>query len=240
MDDTKQKPEMSISICMTTHNGEKFLKEQLDSILLQLDNDDELIISDDASSDRTLEILQSYQPRIKILSSIKFNSPSKNFEYALSHCQNEIIFLADQDDIWHPEKIKLMAGALNQGFDLVVCDCRLVDENQNVIASSFFELNKSAQGLINNFTKNSFVGCCMAFHRRILIKVMPIPEQILMHDQWIGLIAQKYFKVKFIPQILVDHRRHSNNYSTTGGRSKNSFRKKVISRINLAKMLLQR
>ncbi|MBI3482304.1 MAG: glycosyltransferase family 2 protein [Bacteroidetes bacterium] len=231
---------MSISVCMATHNGASFIKKQIDSIVNQLNADDELVISDDSSSDNTVEVLQSYnRAQIKLLSNEKFNGPSRNFEYALGHCANEIIFLADQDDIWHSEKIKVMTGALKE-CDLTVCDCRLVDENLKTIAPSFFELNNSRKGLLNNFYKSSFIGCCMAFHRKILEKAIPFPNEISMHDQWIGLIAQKYFKVKFIPQILVDHRRHSKNFSTTGSRSKNSLGKKVISRVKLAKMLLQR
>ena len=230
---------MRVSVCMTTHNGAVYLKEQIDSILVQMNENDELIISDDGSTDTTLEILETYNHRVKILPFKKFNNPSKNFEYVVNHSNGDIIFLADQDDIWHPEKIKTMVDAL-QKSDLVVCDCRVIDAALNVLVPSFFDANKSNQGLLNNFIKSSFVGCCMAFHRRVLSKALPFPSQILMHDQWIGLIAQKYFKVTFLPQILVDHRRHSKNYSTTGGKSKNSLRKKVISRVKLAKMLLQR
>jgi glycosyltransferase involved in cell wall biosynthesis len=230
---------MQVSVCMATHNGARFLIEQLDSILPQLRENDELIISDDSSTDGTLEILKSYNHRIKILTPQKFNNPAKNFEYALANCSNEIVFLADQDDYWHPGKIKEMSHSL-EVCDLAVCDCRIVDEELNTVVPSFFEANNSSQGLVNNFIKSSFIGCCMAFHRSVLTKALPFPDQISMHDQWIGLIAQKYFKVKFIPRILVDHRRHSKNYSTTGGRSKNSLGKKVISRVKLAKMLLQR
>ncbi len=123
--------------------------------------------------------------------------------------------------------------------ELVVCDCQLVDESRNVVAPSFFEWNRSKKGLVKNLLKNSFVGCCMAFHRKVLKQVLPFPQGILMHDQWIGLIAQRYFTVKFIPQTLVDYRRHNGNYSTTGGHSKNSWDKKVISRLQLAKALWQ-
>ena len=231
---------MKLSICMATHNGGRFLREQMDSILNQLKADDELIISDDNSFDDTVEIIQASQDnRIKLLRSKKFNNPAKNFEHTLTGRKNEIIFLADQDDVWHLNKIKVMTEALRE-CDLAVCDCRIVDEHLKTIAPSFFELNKSKNGLLNNLLKSSFVGCCMAFHRSVLDKAIPFPKEISMHDQWIGLIAQKYFKVKFIPQVLVDHRRHSKNYSTTGGRSKNSLGKKVISRVKLAKMLLQR
>jgi len=224
---------------MAVHNGALFLRQQIDSILAQLNPGDELMISDDKSTDSTMAIIKSYDDaRICLLPSLKFGSPTKNFEYLLGHCKNEIIFMADQDDVWHPEKIEIMVRELNN-CDLVVCDCRLIDQAGNVFRESFFELNRSQNGLINNLMRNSFVGCCMGFHRRILKKILPFPLKIAMHDQWIGLIAQRYFKVKFIPQTLVDHRRHSGNYTSTGGRSENSWNKKVISRLQLAKAIWQ-
>jgi hypothetical protein len=147
--------------------------------------------------------------------------------------------LADQDDIWHPEKITRMVSALNDA-DLVVCDCRLVDEHLNVIATSFFEWNRSRKGMIKNFFRNSFVGCCMAFHKKILERALPFPEKVPAHDLWIGLLAQKYFRVNFIPTILVDYRRHKNAFSSTGSLSRSSLGKKVKSRYELAKLLLTR
>jgi glycosyltransferase involved in cell wall biosynthesis len=224
---------------MAVHNGELFLRQQIDSILPQLKDGDELIISDDDSTDSTPEIVKSYlDSRIHRLPQKKFGDPSKNFEYALSHCNNEIIFLADQDDVWHPNKIEIMKSEL-ASCDLVVCNCRLIDENGDVLSESFFEKNNSQKGLIKNLIKNSFVGCCMAFRRNLLGRIMPFPLKFIMYDQWIGVIAQRYFNVKFIPQTLVDHRRHKGNYSTTGERSKNSWNKKVISRLQLAKALWQ-
>jgi len=228
---------MSVSVCMAVHNGSLFLQEQVNSILPQLKEQDEFIISDDDSTDSTLEIIKSnHDSRIHLLQERRFGDPVKNFEYALGHCTNEIIFLADQDDVWHPRKIEIMSNEL-ASCDLVVCDCRLIDENGNVLRNSFFENNHSQNGLVRNLLKNSFVGCCMAFRRRILDYVLPFPSGIAMHDQWIGLIAGKYFNVKFIPQTLVDHRRHNGNYTSTGERSKNSWNKKVISRLQLAKAL---
>ncbi len=224
---------------MAVHNGALFLRQQIESILPQLNQGDELIISDDTSTDSTLGIIKSYHDaRICLLPPQRFGHPSKNFEYVLGHCKNEIIFLADQDDVWHPRKIEIMVNELNS-CDLVVCDCQLIDETGKVINPSFFELNRSQNGLINNLMRNSFVGCCMGFQRKILKKTLPFPLKIAMHDQWIGLIAQRYFKVKFIPQTLVDHRRHTSNYTSTGGRSENSWNKKVISRLQLAKAIWQ-
>ena len=229
---------MNISICMATHNGEKYLRQQIDSILLQMGKNDELIISDDNSSDTTFSILHSYNdPRIKILASKKFGSPSGNFEHALPYCQNPVIFLADQDDVWHPDKIEVMKIALEKS-DLVVCDCRIVNNDLSPLHNSFFRKNGSGSGLIKNFVKNSFVGCCMAFRKEVLTKALPFPK-VHFHDQWIGLIAERYFRVKFLPHVLVDHRKHPENYSSTGRPSETSFGKKVKLRIHLAKELLE-
>ena len=224
---------------MATHNGELFLRQQIDSILPQLKERDELIISDDASTDSTLDVIKSYEDaRIHRLPPRQFGNPLKNFEYALGHCKNEIIFLADQDDVWHSKKIEIMVNELAL-HDLVVCDCRLIDEEGRLLSESFFDQNHSQGGLMKNLLKNSFVGCCMAFKRNLLERILPFPQKISMHDQWIGLIAQRYFNVRFIPQTLVDHRRHNDNYSSTGGQSKISWNKKVISRLQLAKALWQ-
>lgn len=231
---------MNVSVCMAAHNGAEFIKGQLDSILSQLTEHDELILSDDASTDTTLNIVRAYSDkRIHILPSIKFNNPILNFERTLANAHNELIFLADQDDIWLNNKISVMKRAL-ENYDLCICDCRLVDKELNEITPSFFKLNNSRSGLVTNFMRNSFIGCCMAFHKKILSKALPFPEGIPMHDLWIGLIAEKYFTVKFIPQILVDHRRHDNNYSTTASSSRNSIYEKVISRIKLAQLLIAR
>lgn len=231
---------MNVSVCMATHNGERYLAQQIDSILPQLKGHDELIISDDHSTDGLLSILASYSDRrIKILPSRHFGGPARNFEHALAHCSNELIFLADQDDVWHAEKISIMREKLRH-VDLAVCDCRLTDQQLKTIFPSFFEMNKSKPGLVKNLFKSSYMGCCMAFRRLVLEKALPFPDSISLHDQWIGLVAERHFRIAFLPQILVDHRRHLDNYSSTGGQSKNSLKKKLEMRFQLAKKLLLR
>ncbi|HWA35003.1 MAG TPA: glycosyltransferase family 2 protein [Cyclobacteriaceae bacterium] len=231
---------MKVSVCMATCNGERFLKEQIDSILDQLRDDDEIVISDDHSTDGLPRILSTYDDkRIKLLPSRRFGTPTGNFEYALNHCANDLIFLADQDDVWYPGKIDAMSNAL-QNADLVVCDCRLTDHELRTIFPSFFALNGSGPGLLRNLVKSSYMGCCMAFRREVLAKALPFPDSIPLHDQWIGLVAERYFRTAFVPEILLDHRRHRNNYSSTGERSRNSLRKKVGMRFQIAKKLLFR
>jgi glycosyltransferase involved in cell wall biosynthesis len=223
---------------MATHNGARFIRQQIDSILPQLCYNDELVISDDHSTDGLLSILATYQDeRIRILPPQHFGTPAKNFEYALAHVRNDIIFLADQDDVWHSDKIRTMRGLLEE-VDLVVCDCRLTDVQLNTLTPSYFKMNRSRSGILKNLLKSSYMGCCMAFHRRVLERCLPFPSSIPMHDQWIGLVAERFFKIAFAPQILVYHRRHYTNYSSTGETSKFSFLKKLDMRLQLTKQLL--
>lgn len=228
---------MNVSVCMATHNGARFLREQLDSILPQLGPRDELVISDDQSTDEVPAILTSYvDSRIRLLPARKFGSPLRNFEYILRHCKNELLFLADQDDVWHPDKIDVLRKPLGL-VDLVVCDCRLINEQGETFVPSFFAHNGSGPGLWKNLIHSSYMGCCMAFHRRILERALPIPDGVSLHDQWIGLIAERYYRVSFVPEVLVAHRRHHNNYSTTGEKSKHNLVAKLEMRWHLTKQL---
>ena len=225
-----------ISVCMGIKNGGQFIQEQMDSILPQIGVDDELVVSDDGSTDNTWRVIESYRdPRIRLLSNPTRGLIS-NFENCLKASKGDLIFLCDQDDVWHAEKLQVMTEAL-RSCDLAVCDCRVVDKDLNPIYASFFKFNRSKQGLIRNLIKSSFMGCCMAFHRRVLEKALPFPVEVPVHDQWIGLVAERYFTVKFVSKIMVDHRRHHRNYSSTGGPSINSIKKKLKTRFHLAKKL---
>jgi len=144
-----------ISVCMAVKNGAAYVKEQIDSILCQLGPNDELIVSDDQSTDATLDIVRSFNdPRISIFSSVR-RGAINNFERALSRSSGDFIFLADQDDIWHPDKLSTMIPHF-QNYDLVVCDCLLVGEQRNVLCNSFFEWNRSGKGFVRNLISNSY------------------------------------------------------------------------------------
>jgi len=231
---------MKISVCMATFNGEKYIKEQLDSILSQLDGSDEIIISDDSSADNTVEIIKSYNDnRIKIFENQKFKSPIFNFENALKYAKGEIVVLADQDDIWKPNKIETIKKYM-QEYDLVLSDADIIDEQRNILQESFYAINGSKSGLMKNIVKNSYLGCTMAFNKKILDKSLPFPKDLPMHDWWIGLIGEMYGKTYFIEDKLISYRRHGNNASPTGEKSKYSFSKKIIFRLIMIKNLLWR
>lgn len=207
-----------ISVAMISYQGEKYIEEQLDSILAILGPKDEVVISDDGSTDRTREILVRYESqdeRVRMINGPKAGV-KKNVENALRACEGEYIFLADQDDIWMPEKVECVMKAFEQdGVGLVVHDALVTDGScQNVILESFYSLKDSGAGVIKNIWRNTYIGCCMAFKRDILEEVLPIPDYIEMHDQWIGVINDQLKRgTSFLPQKLIKYRRHGNNAS---------------------------
>ena len=203
----------SISVAMATYNGEKYITKQIDSILNNLNNNDEIIISDDGSTDNTINIIKSYNDkRIKL-----FNGPKqgliKNFENAISHCNNNYIFLSDQDDIWASnKKEEILKTFKKTNSDLIIHDCTVFDSDTNqILINSFFEFRNSKKGIIKNIIKNSYIGCCMAFDKKIKDIILPFPNNIPMHDQWIGLMAEKKGNVYFLNKKLIKYRRHNDN-----------------------------
>jgi glycosyltransferase involved in cell wall biosynthesis len=225
---------------MATKNGAPYLREQLDSILHQLGAGDELIISDDRSSDHTVSVIQSYaDPRIRLFQNTSTQGIPKNFEAALRASRGSLIFLADQDDVWKENKIQVMTTYLKDN-DLVICDCLITDHSLNTKNNSFFRFNNSRKGLIRNIFKNSYMGCCMAFNRNVLNQALPFPNGIPMHDYWIGLIGELTFTVRFIPEVLVFHRRHSTNASTTGDPSNKKLSTRFANRYRIIKHLFLR
>ena len=207
--------EKKISVAMAVYNGEKYIKEQIDSILLQLSQYDELIISCDKSSDSTLKILENYSEdkRIKVI-----KGPSKgileNFANAIQNCNNEYIFLSDQDDIWLEEKVKSVLDVFEKTNAIVVLhDAKIADADLNILEDSFFEKRGCQKGILKNIVKNSYIGCCMAFKSELKSAILPIPKDIPMHDQWIGLLGEKFGNVEFLNKPLILYRRHGANLS---------------------------
>ncbi|WP_457743351.1 glycosyltransferase family 2 protein [Sulfurimonas sp.] len=232
---------MKISICIATYNGEKYLKQQLDSILDQLENEDEVIISDDGSTDNTLEIIKSCQDsRVQVYDTEVFQSPIFNFENALKYTSGDIIVLCDQDDIWEKNKLATIKQSFEDCLPTTVAlrmyNGRCIDENGVVIEDDLFEYLHIREGFFQNIVKNSFIGCNIAFTRALLEKVLPFPKKIPMHDVWLGTNAYLYGEVKFIDKKVFRYRIHKNNYSLKN----NSLMQKVKWRVNLVSSLIQR
>lgn len=204
-----------VSVAMATYNGEKYIYEQIKTILDNLLEMDELVISDDGSRDKTIEIIKSFKDdRIKLIEGPK-KGLKQNFNNAIEHTIGEYIFLTDQDDIWMPNKVNTVLDAFkNSNYILVQHDAIVIDENEDIMFESFAEHRKVKTGIIKNLIKNSYHGCCIAFKKELKEKILPIPDNVYLHDQWIGMIAEVEGKTFFINDKLMKYRRHLNNSST--------------------------
>ena len=196
-----------IDILMATYNGEKYLKEQIESILNQTHKDFRLIISDDCSRDSTREILSKYakkDKRIKIYKQEKNLGYVKNFEFLLSKVENEYYMFSDQDDVWLPDKVKKSLETLIEtNSDLAFSDLVVVDEKLDVIKESFLqycgltERVKKEQKYDTYYLHNSIAGCTIIGRKSMIDKIIPMPEntKFVIHDYWMGLISASYGKL---------------------------------------------
>ena len=226
---------------MATYNGECFLREQIDSILKQLDDDDELIISDDGSTDKTLDIIREYNDnRIKLLYNNQHNYTS-NFENALRHAKGDYIFLSDQDDIWEDNKVAITLSYLKK-YDFIVSNATIIDRNNSIISNSRNSNFLIGTGFLRNIIKTYYLGCCMAFKRKVLNVALPFPtnRSLCYHDAWITVVSELLFKTHVCNECLIRYRIHENNVSSGSVGITNSFFKMFAIRLYLFYSILRR
>ncbi|MGB5118798.1 MAG: glycosyltransferase family 2 protein [Providencia rettgeri] len=227
---------------MATYNGSIFIKEQIESILEQLSAFDELIISDDGSTDNTLNIIKNIDDnRIKIYKNSGVRGYSGNFENALSLASGEVIFLSDQDDVWFPNKVAICLKELEKS-DFVVHNAKVVDAQLQCLITSYFDYRKVKVGFVPNFFKIGYLGCCMAFKRKVLdiANPMPLVSKVITHDSWLTLVSELYFKVSLIDEPLILYRRHGSNVSNGGASEGNSLVFKLYIRVFTLVKLISR
>lgn len=213
-----------IDILLPTYNGEKYLREQLDSILNQTYKDIRLIISDDCSKDMTVQILKEYEQkddRIKVYVQQQNLGCVKNIEFLLEKVENPYYMLADQDDVWLPEKVEKSLEKLKQeNVDLVFGDLEVVDQELKTMYPSFGDfmlLNRKIKKYINsdrlNYLYNCVTGCTLLARKKTLEKILPLPtkSKYVIHDYWMGLITSLNGKVAYIPEKYIKYRQHGNN-----------------------------
>ncbi len=227
-----------ISVALAAYKGEKYIAAQLSSILPQLSFEDEIIVSDDSPGGMTEKIVKKMAAEDSRIIYVegKGKGVVTNFVNAIRYCKGDKIFLCDQDDIWLPDKVKRVMEAFEEGADLVLHNAYITDGNLNIKEYSFFEKRGSKKGVLRNIFKNSYMGCCMAFDRKLLKKILPMPRFIPMHDQWIGILGEIYGKVKFLDMPLIYYRVHGNN--VTGGAT--TFEQKLRWRTYLIEKLFKR
>jgi glycosyltransferase involved in cell wall biosynthesis len=230
---------MNVSVVLASFNGEKYIQEQLNSILQELHFNDEFIITDDGSTDGTVAMIDKFRnvdSRIVLL-----QGPGKgfvkNFEFGVKQVTKEIIILADQDDIWLPgRRDEVVKEFAKNHADLVLVSGKLVDENLNPIedGNDRFEFKS---GFWQNFWKNRFTGNFMAFKSDFRSEFLPFPRKLDYHDSWIGLMAcLEKKKIIYIDKKFILFRRHDKVQS---GKRRNIF-KIMWSRIVLLSNLMLR
>lgn len=212
-----------VDVLLATYNGEKYLKEQIDSILGQTHSDFRLLISDDGSTDDTRKILEEYKnkdSRIQVFFQESNLGVVKNFEFLLKKVESKYYMFSDQDDIWKAEKIEKSLNKIeNDNCDLVYSDLEVVDEKLNVTYESYWKLkgiyNKIKK--YNNFESlylNNFVtGCTIISKKELIDTYLPLPNtsKYVLHDYWISLILSQNGKIDYIEEPLIKYRQHKNN-----------------------------
>lgn len=205
---------MRISVALCTFNGARFLAQQLESIAAQTRQPDELVICDDGSTDDTLAIVQKFSPPfpVRIRRNAQRLGVAKNFEQVISMCEGEMIALADQDDVWYPEKLAVLERELANA-DLVFSNARRVDAYGRVLPDSLWKhigFRHSGRPMLNVLVERNVVtGATMAFRATVRGRALPIPnEHGMLHDHWIALIVAANGRVRAVDERLIDYRVH--------------------------------
>jgi glycosyltransferase involved in cell wall biosynthesis len=197
---------------MATFNGARYVEQQVASILGQLGEGDELVVSDDGSSDGTVAIVRAFaDPRVRLLDG-SFRSPLRNFEHAIRHARGDVVVLSDQDDVWLDNKLELVrelfAGEPARPL-LVVLDAEVVDEDGATVYPSVLDKMGAGPGLLRNLWTNRYLGCCMAFSRDLLEVALPFPPGVDMHDIWLGQLCERVGTTSFVRVVTMRYRRHA-------------------------------
>ena len=214
-------PRISVALC--TYNGERFIAQQIESILAQSMPVDEIVLGDDASSDNTVQIVEERVAGTNIDLMVRRHNPGlgvrSNFADAISATTGDVIILCDQDDLWHRDKVKKLVEALGDK-ELVHSDARLVDAEGNPKGSALLEeLNVSAwekRNLVDGdalavlLKRNLVTGATAAVKGEFARSIMPVPDGWI-HDEWLGFIAAFDCQLVLLPEALTDYRQHENN-----------------------------
>lgn len=230
-----------ISVCLASYNGELYIKQQVESILKQLGKSDELIISDDGSTDNTRKILEDISdPRIKIVLNENEKGYTRNFENALKHATGDYFFLSDQDDVWLDGRVDACMEKLKTS-NFIMTDGYITDEYLNKQSKTHFEKHSVRQGFFNNWVKTRYVGAFMAFDKEVYNFIIPFPKNQFYapHDYWITISSELYFKCHLINEPYILYRRHNSN--VTGQRKGRTLSIVVKQRVyTLAQVIIRR
>ena len=217
---------MSVDVVLATFNGGRFLREQLDSLLVQSFSDFRVLVGDDGSSDETLAIVAEYSrknpDRFFFLEAALGLGACGNFARLLSESTGDYVFLSDQDDVWDREKmslsleaIKSLEAKVGENTPLLVhTDLLVVDDELRLISQSFFDfqhLDSRRTDFRDLLFQNTVTGCSVVMNRALVRKALPVPSAVVMHDWWLALVASSFGYIGFVNRPLISYRQHSSN-----------------------------
>jgi glycosyltransferase involved in cell wall biosynthesis len=211
---------------MSTYNGEKYIKEQIESILNQTYKDWRLLIRDDGSSDKTLEIIKNYSNEFPskiyiLMDNVAHLGPSNSFMRLLNYSTTDYVMFCDQDDIWLPRKIEITLDKM-QDLEklypdkpiLVHSNLKVVDAYLQIIDKSFWKyqkLNPNLKRLNNLLIQNNVTGCSIMINRKLKDLLKTVPYNAIMHDWWLALTASAFGVIDYIDEPLLFYRQHGKN-----------------------------
>lgn len=230
-----------VSVALASYNGAPYLGPQIDTILACLTDGDELVISDDGSTDETLNLVRSVisrDSRVRLTTG-PGRGVMANFEHALSQCSGEVIFLADQDDLWLPNKVDVVTAVFAADADVmcVVHDMEVVDGDLGILHTSYFKARGSKPSLLSNLVRNSYVGAAMAVRANLLAVALPIPPSATMHDLWLGANGALFGRTTLYPGVLGRYRRHGSNLTELN--SPGRLQLMISGRVRMVALLIQ-
>ncbi|HVS32595.1 MAG TPA: glycosyltransferase family 2 protein [Thermoanaerobaculia bacterium] len=216
---------MKISVAMSTFQGERFLRDQLESVRGQTRPPDEVVVCDDGSDDGTPAILDAFSATavfpVHVIRNAKRLGVAGNFEKAISACVGDVIALSDQDDVWRKDKLAAMEGvfARDRTITCVFTNARQIDEYGSVQSKTLWDhiaftpaerrLVAAGQAFDVLTVHNVATGATMALRAGALARVLPIPRiEGMLHDQWIALVLSASTRVVALDEPLIDYRKH--------------------------------
>lgn len=226
-----------VSVAMATYNGEKYIHQQIDSILAQSYQNFEIIIHDDCSNDQTVAIIQEYikkDRRIKFKRNDANLGFAKNFESIIAECNGEYIAFCDQDDIWTEDHLEVLFELIKDNN--VSCgNAILIDENGSFLGFTMQNVTGMSENIPKErlkyrlFYDNFAQGTAMMARRDFCMKYLPVPHEIKYHDYWLALIASLSNSVVYTNKIVLNYRQHGNNVTSN---IKNSLLRELYNSIN--------
>jgi cellulose synthase/poly-beta-1,6-N-acetylglucosamine synthase-like glycosyltransferase len=237
---------LSVSVALCTHNGGRFLREQVRSICLQTQPPAEIVLSDDASTDGSVDVVrttvaecEAERPGHAVVLRVFENRPAlrvvKNFEQAIAACTGELIALSDQDDVWIPDRLAQMAARFAEDAQLLLLhtDASLVDAERRDLGQTLFHALEVTPSEIEGvhtgrafdvlLRRNLVTGATTVFRRSLLADALPLPVEWV-HDEWLGIIASATGRVELLEHPLIEYRQHESNQI---GARRDTFAEKV-------------